>query len=172
MEVRKKKLVKVFLIKAAIIFVVWQVFYSLLISPNGTIDNALTGLVVSSSVFCLNLIGFDTYSKENVLFIDGVQSVLVANGCNGLELIVLFVGFLVCFPGKIFQKVMYSILGSIVLIFINIMREVLLALNYNYFESTFDLNHKYTYTLIVYGCVFFIWKHWLEHYSSIAKKRI
>lgn len=169
MEGHKKKLIKAFLIKAILLFIIWQVGYHMFLKPNGAVDNTLTSGVVSSSVYGLNLIGFDTTSKENVIFIGGQQSVLVANACNGLELIALFVGFLICFPGKIISKIIYGIVGSMLLMLINVFREVALALNYNYFSSTFDLNHKYTYTLIVYACVFFIWKHWIENYSIISK---
>ncbi|MFY0626283.1 MAG: archaeosortase/exosortase family protein [Reichenbachiella sp.] len=172
MKIDKKVLIKTFLIKAAIVFVVWQIAYHGFIKPNETIDNTLTEWVTASSVFGLTLLGFDSSSIDNVIYINEIQSVKVANGCNGLELVALFLGFLICFPGNLKSKIVYGIFGSIAIELINILREITLALNYNYFRATFDINHKYTYALLVYAFVFIVWKHWIERYSVIAKKHL
>ncbi len=166
----RKRLIRTFLIRAAIIFVVWQVSYHGFIKPNKTVDDWLTGLVINSTVIGLELVGFDSYGEDNVIYINGKQSVKVANPCNGLELFVLFVGFLIAFPGEWKSKVIYSAIGVLLICLVNIIREMALALNYNYWQRTFDLNHKYTYTLIVYGIVFLIWRHWLTRYSIIGEK--
>lgn len=168
----KKKLIRSFIIKALITFVVWNVLYYGVIKPNGVIDEWLTTLVVDGSVWGLNVLGFESMSLDHVIYINGQHSVLVANQCNGLELIALFVGFLICFPGDIKSKILYVFAGSVIIALSNIVREIALSLNYNYFQASFDLNHKYTYTLIVYALVFVIWKHWLNRYSAIASNNL
>jgi exosortase/archaeosortase family protein len=167
--VNKNKLLRTFIVRALIVFVCWQILYVFVIEPYQHIDNWLTDTVVYSTVAGLNVFGFESFSIESVIYINGQQSVLVGNACNGLELLALYVGFLICFPGGLLSKIVYSIIGSFLIWLINVFREILLALNYNYFQATFDINHKYTYTLVVYVFVFLLWKHWLSRYSILAQ---
>ena len=97
----KKKLIRGFIIKALITFVVWNVLYYGFIKPNGVIDEWLTVLVIDGTVWGLSVLGFDSSSLDHVIYINGQHSVLVGNQCNGLELIALYVGFLICF--KLFR---------------------------------------------------------------------
>lgn len=167
----KKKLIRSFIIKAVIVFVIWQILYQGFVKPDGRVDDWLTEAVSESTVFGLILVGFDSYQKDNVIYINGEQSVMVGDACNGLELFALFAGFLIAFPGKFWSKVVYSGIGILVIAFANVIREMLLAINYNYFRASFELNHKYTYALAVYALVFVIWMHWLNRYSVVAKAK-
>jgi exosortase/archaeosortase family protein len=167
----KNKLIKTFLIRALIVFVVWQTLFVAYLQPEGSLNAWLTSTVVVASVRGLQMIGFEAEARENVIFINEEQSVLVADPCNGLELFALFIGFLICFPGGWKSKLVYSVFGCFLISLINVIREIALALNYNYFRATFDLNHKYTYTLVVYVFIFLIWRHWLLRYSIIAQTR-
>jgi exosortase/archaeosortase family protein len=167
----KNKLIKTFLIRALIVFVTWEVVFFAYLQPDGSLNAWVTNAVVEASVGGLKMIGFEAEARENVIFINEEQSVLVADACNGLELFALFIGFLICFPGGWISKIIYSFVGCLLISLINVIREIALALNYNYFRASFDLNHHYTYTLIVYVFIFLIWRHWLLRYSVIAQTK-
>lgn len=160
--------IKTFLIRAGILFVVWLVTYHTLIVPNGRINAFLTDQVVEGTVLGLSILGFDSEGKDDVIYINKKPSVLVDDPCNGLELFALYAGFLLAFPGPIKYKALFIPSGLILIFLINIIREIALALNYNFFKETFEINHKYTYVFIVYIFIFLIWRYWLNRYSLIA----
>ncbi len=161
--------IKIFLIRATIIFVAWKFLYHGIIVPEGTINSILTNGVISHSTAGLNLLGYNTEAIGNVLYINDQPVVSVADQCNGLELHALFIGFLIAFPGRIVGKLIFIPIGIIIIYFINILREIALALNYHFFQATFEINHKYTYVFIVYLVVFILWRIWLKRFSHFAK---
>ncbi|SDB64904.1 exosortase/archaeosortase family protein [Flavobacteriaceae bacterium MAR_2010_188] len=167
--INKRQLIKRFFIKAGVFYLLWQILYLGIVRPNGHIDQFLTNLVISGTVTGLNVLGLESTNIVNIVYIGNIAAVRVENQCNGLELLALFVGFLICFPGKSLPKLIVSIIGSILLFITNIIREILLSLNYVYFESSFNINHKYTYTIVVYFIVFLIWKYWIKNFSIVSK---
>ncbi len=178
----KKKLLKVFLIKATVFYLGWVILFHGFIKPEGSVNNFLTLTVANGTGVVSEVFGYDAYviserkedSPEHLyatVYMDNEPAVKIADPCNGLELIALFVGFIVCFPGGVRPKILFSIFGALVLFSINILRELALALNYMYFRSSFDFNHKYTYAIAVYAMVFIIWRYWLNNYSAIGKKQ-
>jgi len=165
----KKVLLRGFAIKAVITFLVWMFLYHGFIIPDGRLNTFLTVSVINGTTFGLRLLGYETSGEDSMILIDNQPVVLVADACNGLELFALYVGFLLCFPGKWKYKLFFIPSGVILIYVINVIREVVLALNYKFFQETFDFNHKYTYVFIVYLFVFGIWRFWLNRYSILAK---
>lgn len=162
--------IKKFLIRVSILYSSWLVLYYAFIIPDGKLNHFLTQRVIDGTVLGLELLGYDTNGQNDLIFIDGQAVVLVADACNGLELFVLFAGFIVAFPGKILYKMIFIPAGIFLIFGINILREIALSLNYKFFQETFELNHKYTYVLIVYFFVFLIWRFWLKNFSALAKQ--
>lgn len=168
-QLDKNSLLKGFAIKAVITFIVWVILYYGFIVPDGRINHFLTNTVISGTTLGLSILGYDTEGQGNMVLIDGQPVVLVADACNGLELFALYVGFLLCFPGKWKYKIFFVPIGIVLIFVINVIREMVLALNYKFFQETFDFNHKYTYVFVVYLFVFAIWRFWLNRYSILAK---
>lgn len=167
----KNSLLKGFGIKAVITFVVWTVLYYGLIIPDGRLNHFLTNTVIKGTTVGLSWFGYDTKGADSMVYIDNQPVVLVADACNGLELFALYVGFLLCFPGQWKYKLIFIPIGIGLIYLINVAREITLALNYKFFQETFDFNHKYTYVFVVYIFVFAIWRYWLNHYSILAKPK-
>ena len=165
----KKSVLKGFAIKAIITFITWLILYYGFIIPDGRLNRFLTNTVISGTTFGLSILGYETSGKDDMVYIDNQPVVLVADACNGLELFALYVGFLLCFPGKWKYKLLFIPIGIVLIYIINVIREIILALNYKFFQETFDFNHKYTYVFVVYLFVFAIWRYWLNRYSILAK---
>ena len=179
MKDKVRSILKSFLIKAIIIFVVWQVAYYGFILPNGRANSWLTIQVVTGTKVGLDLLGYDSdFGQTDIknpqssryIYIDNQPVVLVADECNGFELMALYIGFLLAFPGPWKWKAIFILVGTVVIFIVNILREVVLALNYKYFQESFDFNHKYTYVFVVYSVIFLIWRFWLNNYSLISQK--
>tara|TARA_B100001245_G_C22761611_1_gene368469 strand:+ start:56 stop:613 length:558 start_codon:yes stop_codon:yes gene_type:complete len=174
-----QSILKLFAIRAVILLIGWMIAYHGFIKPDGRANERLTTKVVQGTKVGLTLLGYDTShgwkdedsgESARYIYIDGQPVVLVADPCNGLELMALFIGFLLCFPGPWKYKLIIIPIGTVVVFLINVIREIILALNYKYFQETFDFNHKYTYVFFVYLTIFLMWRYWLNRYSSIGKK--
>lgn len=166
----KVSILKKFGIRSLIAFVLWMFLYHGIIAPDGRINQFLTNTVISGTLVGLNIFGYESVRHDHSILIDGEPMVLVADGCNGLELFALYAGFIICFPGRIKFKLIFIPLGIALIYIINVLREITLALNYKFFRETFEFNHKYTYVLIVYIFVFILWRIWIKRYSLISEK--
>ncbi len=51
----------------------------------------------------------------------------------------------------------------------NVLRVAALSLNHMYSRGTVDFNHKYTFTVLVYAFIFFLWHLWVKYFSSLKK---
>ena len=180
MHEKIKTLLKSFAIKSAILFVGWMLLYHGFIVPDGRANKWLTDKVVLGTNIGLRILGYDSNQgsldlkdphSSRYVYIDNQPVVLVADECNGFELIALYIGFILAFPGPWKWKALFIPIGTLIIFFVNIAREVTLALNYKYFQETFDFNHKYTYVFVVYLVIFLIWRVWLNKYSIIANKK-
>lgn len=168
--------IRLFLGKALLFFVAWKVLYSVFLFDSKVVDHKLTTHVGESSVFLLNNMGFkdgftakrkvvditlegETVSKQSSLIYYYDKLVLyIEDGCNGLELMVLYIGFIVCMPSSFSRKLRYVIFGVLTLDFLNVLRSVGLIYLNEYFNAYFDFAHHYLFKAIVYTATFLIWR--------------
>lgn len=178
----KKKLVRGFTIRSIIFLIGWKVVFHGLIVPTGSINNYLTSNVAYLTAKSGEIFGYSSRVEvvndelepnhvNGIVYFDNEPALKVADSCNGLELFALYIGFIVCFPGSVKWKFIFSVCGTLLLFLLNVLREFVLAINYLYFRSTFDFNHKYTYAIAVYLVVFLIWRFWLNRFSAIKLVR-
>lgn len=167
--------IRLFLGKALLFFILWKVIYSFFLFDSQLLDKVLTKHVGDASAFVLNNSGFmsgftsvtenfdSTYAGEDLnnqisaIYHNGYKVLHIANVCNGLELIVLYIGFIVCMPSSFKRKTLYIIIGVLILDLINIFRCVGLIYLSEYFEAYFDFAHHYLFKAIVYLCTFLMW---------------
>ncbi len=167
--------IRLFLGKALLFFVIWKIVYVGFLLDSKILDYPLTIHVGEASTELLNrfssMSGFKAVREAKTTLYEGEyttkdasqiyhngKSVLhIADVCNGLELIVLYIGFIVCMPSKFWRKVLYIILGAILLDFVNITRCIGLIYLREYFELYFDFAHKYVFKTTVYGVTFLLW---------------
>lgn len=166
----KIQILKKFGIRSLLAFTIWIFLYYGVIIPDGRLNKFLTGTVIYGTLTGLKILGHNSVRADNYVLIDNEPMVLVADGCNGLELFILYAGFIICFPGKIRYKLIFIPMGIILIYLINVIREIFLALNYKFFRESFEFNHKYTYVLVVYIFVFILWRIWIKKYSIISEK--
>lgn len=172
-EVIKQPLVQFFL-KVFLLYLAWYIVYDLWLHPKQTVDIFVIDVTVAASKFILNLMGFNVFtSGSRLLGIDGTSGLWIGDACNGLVLFALFAGFIVAFPGKFKVKLLFIIAGVLALELINILRIVALALIQNYAPQLrpqdidwTEVNHTYTFTIIVYGLIFYLWMLWVNKYSK------
>jgi exosortase/archaeosortase family protein len=85
------------------------------------------------------------------------RALSIADVCNGLELIVLYVGFILCFPAGVYRKALFILSGSVLIYIVNVARCAALVLIYMHSPALLDFSHHYLFTFLVYSFVFFLW---------------
>lgn len=168
MSLTKRQLLSRFAIRAGLLFIAWILVYHVILVPYTSLNTILTQAVIAGTDFGLGLFGYETFIRDHIVFISDQSTVLIQDGCNGLELYALYAGFLIAFPGRWKFKFTFIPIGIFLIYTINVFRNIALALNYRYFQETFEFNHKYTYVLIVYLFVFFLWRYWMNRYSVLS----
>ena len=167
--------IRLFLGKALLFFIVWEIIYGVFLYDSQLIDRLLTTHVGESSVIVLNNLtsmdGFiakpenwnSTYAGEiienqvSAIYHNNKKVLYIANACNGLSLMILYLGFIVCMPSKFWRKFLYIILGVIALDCINILRCVGLIYLREYLQAYFQFAHHYLFKVTVYTATFLIW---------------
>ena len=165
-----------FLVKAVLLYFSWEILYTYVLGENGPVDEFFTSTLSEISAWYFRTVGYEgtevyVYERQpgiNAYFIlmKGTSVVQIEDGCNGLILMVLFAGFIIAFPGDWKKKLWYIPLGTIAIYVLNLIRIQVLIYNILYFHSSFQFNHKYTYTIAVYGCIFAFWILWVNRFSG------
>jgi len=168
------KQIRLFLGKAFLFFVVWKIIYNVFLYDAKYLDRALTAHVGNASVTLINSLGAmngfvskrEMTDNDNLGILKDEVSVIyhndkvvlnIANVCNGLELMVLYIGFIICMPSRFLRKFLYIILGLIVLDAINILRCVGLIYLREYYAIYFQFAHHYLFNAMVYTGTFIMW---------------
>ena len=129
----------------------------------------------SVSGFILESLGFNLISESEIssirtIGIDGTHGLWIGDPCNGLTLFALFTGFVLVYPGNWKKKAWFIPFGIATIHMLNIVRIVGLTLTVYFFPDPeiLDFNHTYTFTILVYGYVFYLWFLWSQ-FGSKAK---
>lgn len=149
--------IRSFLWRALLLFAGWLIIYNLVLKPTNVPDGQLTKFVTWTSAKTLSMFYEDVHTEGQDIFVNGRAAVGIANQCNGLELIVLYLGFLLCLPTSRRRTIVYAVAGTIVISAVNVIRCSLLAIlfmSHNYYA---DFAHHYAFKLIVYAAVFAGW---------------
>jgi exosortase family protein XrtF len=170
------KEVKQFLMKATILFIGWKLVFILVLIPNEIPDAWLVRQLGKGTAFTLNTF-YGTAEFNSVATVrrriygndeinatlasvnrNGTQKVIgIYQACNGLELMILYAGFIFCFSGKMKRKVSYILLGVVGLFLLNVLRCSMLGFLSIEHPNHFDFAHKYLFNLVVYGFTFVLW---------------
>ncbi|MCP4932546.1 MAG: exosortase/archaeosortase family protein [Candidatus Marinimicrobia bacterium] len=150
-----------FLLIAGVIYIIWYLMYDYYLLPDGRLDAFLSLSGVNLAGGILNIFGWDIYSESRVLAITGTNGVEIQNGCNGLELIGLYMGFILSYPGGTILKRVMFLSGGIILLFVaNIFRIMLFALSIYYVPTFWEQVHIYSSYFIFYPIVLTLWYIW------------
>lgn len=165
-----------FLKKSFFLFVLWKSVYILFLIPSEMPDAWVVKKIGSSTAQMLNVFyGEDTFEAKHTrrlktygndqvwvthsyVYKLGKRAVIgIYQACDGVELMVLTAGFILCFNGPVVLKFNYIIVGILGLFFLNVLRCSLLAMVSLEFPQHFQFAHKYLFNLFVYGFTFLLW---------------
>lgn len=101
------------------------------------------------------------------IWIDDSYAISVEEGCNGINIMILFLAFIIGFGGKALNMIVFIPLGLLFIHLANLGRLLLLSfLNIHFSAEAFHFFHKYGFTAIIYLAVLFLWYLWVMRFSG------
>ncbi len=167
--------IKQFILRIVIILITWKVLYLVFLMPTRILDKPLSQSVASNAAWILNIFTHSTdytAKSENgsISTENGVVSMPLSNiyfhqrnivsiedGCNALELFILYAGFIVCMPGSMRKKLIFIVGGVLLIYIVNVIRCAGITYIILYDPKHADFAHHYVFTFIVYSVIIGLW---------------
>lgn len=140
--------------------------------------DGITQLVATQTKDLMVFLHYDADLKPNLtelgikFFYNQRFMARIIEGCNGVNVIILFVSFVIAFSGKIKATILYIIGGSLLIYILNLIRIALLCVLMYHFPKQQQFLHGVFFPLFIYGVVFMLWLIWIRKFSLYAKTAI
>lgn len=138
----------------------WFLLYEGWLLPNGTLDEYLSLAVAEWAAAWLSLFGQSVEQAGRVVGVEGARGLIVENGCNGLEALGLFVGFVLAYPGSWKRRAWFIPLGLALIVAVGTARIAFLGWIQVALPQWFDLFHNFAITSFFYLVIFALWIVW------------
>ncbi len=176
--VKEFKPALIFLLKFLGMYIILSIFYGIYVESFGTNPDTVTVWVSEQTSDILQWFSLDTsiYPRENipkVALLLGERTVLnLYEGCNGLNVLVIFISFLFAFSGFVKPLLWFIPLGLFIVHLSNLGRIILLFFVAEHFPDYMYFTHKYLFTAAIYVVVFALWVIWVKKYTTPQPKAI
>ena len=153
-------------------YLIWYVLYEYFLKEYTLLDEYLIHSMVVSSEWALRALGYGLYEMNStglrwqIGIADSVGLLQVGAPCDGLVLFVLFAVFILAFPGPWKRKLWFIPLGIGLIHAANLVRVVSLVMIQFNSPQSLKFNHDYTWTVLIYGFIFWLWYLWATRISK------
>lgn len=162
-----------FLVKFIGIYLVANLLYGLYVTAYSPKPDPMTSWVSYHTAIALRGCGWPTIAQDTEtkptteLIFEEKRVLAIYEGCNGLNVMIIFVAFLIAF-GPISRTLWWFIpLGLLILHGVNLARIALLFWVSLYLADYMYFIHKYFFTAILYVVVFLLWIAWVKKFSTL-----
>lgn len=157
-------------------YIVLSLVYGLWIESLGDTPDAMTREVSREVVDILRTIGYNATLEQNpsgptMFLFNGTQKVLnVFEGCNGLNVMIVFVSFVLAFGGVPKRMLLFIVMGFMVIHLANLARILWLFWLSAVDAKLFYYFHKYVFTAVIYVIVFGLWWLWVTRWNGTTRE--
>ena len=127
----------------------------------------LRHILLGSSAWALNLLGFTALYDEYHLLVAGHGFLQLIYSCLGLGVMSFFAAFVLSYPAKLKSKIFFLISGLLGIQMLNIARFVLLALFWNK-QNARIIDHHTIFNTIIYLVIFFTLYFWVKYQDNVT----
>ncbi|MEJ1238130.1 exosortase family protein XrtF [Chryseolinea sp. T2] len=160
----------IFLGKFLGIFLVASLLYGAYVSSFEPGPDSVTSIVARHSAGALNIFGWTTNANDNLrkptteISLNNRDILSIYEGCNGVNVMIIFVAFLLAF-GPVNRRLWWYIpMGLVILHLCNLFRiTALFWVSLNKPDFMYFL-HKYFFTAALYVVTFALWVIWVRMY--------
>lgn len=153
------------------IYVLGNILYGLWIVSYDQVADPITQIVTTNSAWILKALGYEasivlnTHAPSVALQMDGATVVNVYEGCNAINVSILFVAFLFAYKGSLKRTLTFGFVGLLFIYWFNLFRVAGLFLIAKYWPDQLYLMHKFVFTGVLYAFVFLLWFIWVKRYA-------
>ena len=175
---REFKPALVFLGKFLALYLIGNILYGLYVESYGDRPDAITSTVTSQTSAVLDVLGYqssyqDVATQPKVALMDAGTIVLyVFEGCNGINVMIVFVAFLFAFGGRLKRFLIFLPIGLLVIHLFNLVRVAFLFYLAQTNSTQFYYYHKYLFTATLYAVVFILWYFWVAQFNEDRRIKI
>lgn len=165
---KDQKAIFYFLLKFIGIYIVLNTLYGLWISSYGRSPDPFTRIVTIHTtgiiaIFEDKISVIDDTIAPNVLIKQDERAIVsVFEGCNSINVMIVFISFIVAFTGSLKKTALFGIAGFVLIYIVNLLRVGLLFYIAKYYPNNLYFFHKYLFTGLLYVLVFFLWYYWVK----------
>src|ERR1043165_5797745 len=151
------------------LYILWYLVYDHWLHPDERVDLFVIDLTITMSKWILELFGYAVYTgADRLIGIDGASGLWIGDNCNGIILFSLFSWFIIAYRGRVKCKLIFIPAGIIGIQLLNVMRVVVLAILDTHSRAWTEFNHTYTFTILIYGFIFWMWMIWVNRFAEKA----
>ena len=150
------------------LYLVGNLVYGLWIEMYNPRPDPMTRIVTNQTGWVINHLGYSVDRVDNangptVYLKSNLQMILnIYEGCNGINVLIVFVAFVIAFKGPVKKMLAFLLFGVVVIHLTNIVRLVLLYWVAIGYQRYFYYVHKYFFTAAIYAVVFLLWLLWIK----------
>ncbi len=157
---KENKKILIFCGRVVLLLVLFSFLNRQFFEPSG-LHQVLIDFLGSTTTGILSWFGYQYDYGESLIFLNDEPILEIGSSCDGLSFMILFLSFVIAYPSRdIPSKLIFILIGVLTIHVLNTIRTLLLILNFTYNAESFDFNHKYTFVIIVYGIVLWMWMIW------------
>ncbi len=157
-----------FLIRFFVFYLTTNFIYGLYINSYDRVADPVTKVTTVHSAVVLRLVGTEvsvvpSATDPKVYLGNQERQVLsVYEGCNGVNVMIVFLAFIFSFTMPNRKMLWFVPMGLLFIYLINLFRIILLYFIAEHFPDYMYFLHKYFFTGIVYTFVFSLWYYWIS----------
>jgi exosortase family protein XrtF len=164
-----------FLVKFIGIYVVANLLYGIYVTAYSPGPDPITSLVSRQTAVALGVCGWPSTTIDNekkpttLLNHEGRSVLAIYEGCNGVNIMIIFVAFLFAF-GPIGKPLwIFALVGILMIHLMNLLRISLLFWVVLYLPDFVYFVHKYLFTAMLFIFVFVLWIVWVRKFSKLIE---
>jgi exosortase/archaeosortase family protein len=161
-----------FTINSLIVIALWAIFFGFFRHQpfvHSFYELAIEWLTNSFLVcvkWFLELFGYEPVINGKIITMPGIPGIMLDRGCLGRNLMGLFTGFLLVYPGNNISKIWFIPFGLLIIYFLNVLRIAALLLTEVFWPEYMDINHHLVFKVVVYSLIFLMWYWWIRKYGK------
>ena len=136
--------------------------YSLFLATHFNYIQGLRYVLLQSSAWFLNLLGFSAIFNEFELLVAGHGKLQLVYSCLGLGVISFFSAFVLAYPKKFKSKFLFLVVGIAGIELLNVLRFILLAIFWNKRQNHI-IDHHTIFNIILYLIIAITLYFWVKH---------
>lgn len=161
-----------FLVKFLAVYILGNILYGLYINAWYPGADPVTSFVTEQSAMILRGANLDVIAQPylqsaSISLIEGEEIIVnVFEGCNGINVAVVFLAFLIAYQGVFWNTVWFGFAGLIIIHVSNLGRILFLFQQARIDSPYFYYLHKYFFTAVIYAIVFVLWAGWVTKFNG------